>query len=333
MTTPKDFLLQALSPGNPPLPFEKFMEAALYHPDFGYYSTEIQNVGKHGDFSTSATLSPILAEAIANWLKTLSPLPVIEIGAGNGTLAEAILQHHPIPYHIVETSAPLKKLQQDRLGNSCHWHDTIHCALQQLNGAAHLISNELVDAFPCQILEYNGKEWKEIALELHNGNLRETTLSYTPRLPLRDKPKTDQRIEIHQSYQTWLHSWAHLWEQGHSLTIDYGDTLDKLYYRRPQGTLRAYYKQQRLTVTQIYHRMGQQDLTADVNFTHLQLCSEQLNWKTHPLQTQRDFILQHTTPTPEDPATQFLLHPDGAGEAFKVLICKNITRSHKDTKE
>jgi SAM-dependent MidA family methyltransferase len=65
--------------------------------------------------------------------------------------------------------------------------------------------------------------------------------------------------------------------------------------------------------------MGQQDLTADVNFTHLQHWSQQQGWKTQPLQTQRDFIFQHTTPNPDDPATQFLLHPEGAGEAFKVL--------------
>ena len=322
MTTPKDFLLEALSPGNPPLPFEKFMEAALFHPDFGYYSTEIQNVGKTGDFSTSATLSPILAEAIANWLKTLPPLPVIEIGAGNGQLAETILQHFPTPYHIVETSFPLKALQEDRLGNSCSWHDTIHSALEATNGTAHLISNELVDAFPCKLLEFNGQNWEEIALELHNGNLRETTLPFSSQYPLPDNPVLHQRIELHQSYLNWLQSWAPLWRQGHSLTIDYGDTLDQLYYRRPQGTLRAYYQQQRLTGSQIYHRMGQQDLTADVNFTHLQLWSQQLGWQTSPLQTQRDFILQHTSPNPDDPATQFLLHPEGAGQAFKVLACE-----------
>jgi len=322
MTTPRDFLLEALSPGNPPLPFEKFMEAALYHPDFGYYSTEIQNVGKHGDFSTSATLSHILGEAIAKWLKTIPPLPIIEIGAGNGALAKTILQHHSAEYHIVETSKPLKNLQQKRLNNTCQWHDSINSALQATNGAAHLLSNELVDAFPCQVLEYNGQKWQEIALELHNGNLRETTLPFSTNHPLPETPQTEQRIELHQSYHNWLQSWAPHWKQGHSLTIDYGDTLASLYYRRPQGTLRAYFQHQRLTGPKIYHHMGQQDLTADVNFTHLQLWSQQLGWKTSPLQTQQDFILQHTNPNPEDPATQFLLHPNGAGQAFKVLICK-----------
>lgn len=321
MTTPRDYLLEALSEGNPPLPFEKFMEAALYHPDFGYYSTEIQNIGKTGDFSTSATLSHILGEAIANWFKTLPPLPIIEIGAGNGALAETILRHHPAPYHIVETSQNLQTLQQQRLGDHPNWHPSIHSALEATNGKAHLLSNELVDAFPCQLLEYNGQHWEEIALELHNGNLRETTLPYTANHPLPENPQLHQRIEIHQSYHTWLHSWAPHWQQGHSLTIDYGDTLDQLYYRRPHGTLRAYFRQQRITGPKIYHHMGQQDLTADVNFTHLQLWSQQLHWKTHPLQTQQEFILQHTTPNPQDHATQFLLHPEGAGQAFKALIC------------
>ena len=306
------------------------MEAALYHPDFGYYSTEIQNVGKTGDFSTSATLSPILAKSIANWLQPLPPLPVIEIGAGNGALAETISQHHPTTYHIVETSPPLQKLQQSRLQNSCTWHDSIQSALQATQGSAHLLSNELVDAFPCKLLEYNGQHWEEIAIELHNGNLRETTLPFSTIHTLPENPLPSQRIELHHSYYNWLHSWANLWKQGSFLTIDYGDTQDSLYYRRPQGTLRAYYQQQRLTGPQIYHRMGQQDLTADINFSHLQHWSQQLHWTPLPLQTQRDFILQHTTPAPEDPTTQFLLHPEGAGEAFKVLICENLTQSHQD---
>ena len=107
------------------------------------------------------------------------------------------------------------------------------------------------------------------------------------------------------------------------LTIDYGDVVDQLYHRRPNGTLRAYHHQQRIEGTRTYHHMGQQDLTADVNFSDLQIWVEQIGWKNARLETQRDFILR-TIPQAKrlygtDPAAQFLLHPEGAGEAFKVL--------------
>ena len=321
---PLEFLQGKLSDGNPPLPFEKFMEAALFHQDFGYYTTQIREIGRHGDFSTSATLHTILGEAISSWLKSLPPLPVIEIGAGNGTLAQTILKHHPAPYHIVETSKPLQILQQQRLGHSVKWHNTLPKALDAINGQAHLISNELVDAFPCQLLQYDSHQWQEVALEIRNDNLRETTLPFqpSPHLPFPPSPKNGQRIEIHRTYQQWLQTWAPCWKQGHSLTIDYGDTLDLLYYRRPYGTLRAYLGQQRITGPAIYHHMGQQDLTADVNFTHLQLWAQQLGWHTDPLQTQRDFIQAHHPNLPDDPAARFLLHPEGAGEAFKAFICE-----------
>ena len=79
------------------LPMDKMMELALYHPSEGYYSASIQNIGPRGDFSTTATLSPILAKAIvAKWKEACKEfgqkLPFLEIGAGNASLAMAIAE-------------------------------------------------------------------------------------------------------------------------------------------------------------------------------------------------------------------------------------------------
>ena len=56
------FLYEVQKEGDGAIPFERFMQEALYHPDLGYYSANIRGIGKKGDFSTSATLddSPIL---------------------------------------------------------------------------------------------------------------------------------------------------------------------------------------------------------------------------------------------------------------------------------
>ena len=62
--------------------FERFMEFALHDPQAGYYARKVRTVGRRGDFSTAATLSPVLGRAIAAWAAETGPLPVIEVGAG-----------------------------------------------------------------------------------------------------------------------------------------------------------------------------------------------------------------------------------------------------------
>ena len=95
--------------------FDAFMQHALHDPDYGYYARKIRTVGHLGDFSTTATLSPTLGVAIAAraslWLKkNPGSFHLIEIGAGDGSLAKSVidalplLQRLKLHYHIVETS-------------------------------------------------------------------------------------------------------------------------------------------------------------------------------------------------------------------------------------
>ncbi|MCX6958973.1 MAG: class I SAM-dependent methyltransferase, partial [Verrucomicrobia bacterium] len=93
------FLLRVQEECGGAIPFERFMQEALYHPRFGYYSAHIKDVGREGDFSTSATLDEGLGAAIASWIRLRSrelgwrDIPVIEVGAGNGALARSVLGH------------------------------------------------------------------------------------------------------------------------------------------------------------------------------------------------------------------------------------------------
>ena len=341
MTTPREFLLEKLPTPSDFLPFEQFIEAALYHPDFGYYSSTIKSVGRKGDFSTSTTIHPILGQAIATWaLKThteLFPkieLNIIELGAGSGQLANTILEEIPeTNYHIVEPSKPLRQQQSRNINGRCQWHYTPTAALEACAGEALLISNELVDAFPCRRFEWDGQTWMEIGLQRDGETLQETL-----RLPVepyadssifdQPDPQQGQRIEVHESYFKWLQSWNKHWEKGAKLTIDYGDLADLLYLRRPNGTIRAYRSQNRIEGSSIYHRMGDQDLTSDVNFTDLQNWSNKLGWEITSLETQRDFVMRLLPSCKEDsvtlPAVEFILNPDGAGKAFKVLEARKL---------
>ena len=78
------------------LPFSRFMELALYHPEFGYYTGGSHKIGASGDFITAPTLSPLFAHTLARQLNTLLPQTagnIYEFGAGTGRLAADLLNH------------------------------------------------------------------------------------------------------------------------------------------------------------------------------------------------------------------------------------------------
>ena len=321
-----------------PLSLAAFMEKALYDPDAGYYSKHISTVGGRGDFSTSPTLSPTLARAVVEWLKKLwrenpsLPRVVIEIGAGDGSLAQGILGNlgifarRKLQYHIVEPSSPLVNKQRLKLGKAqrCQWHHDMGQAMDETEGRAIIISNELVDAFPAELLQWHAGEkcWCQVLLD-HDGT-RWIAVSGNPvDLPQNSSLHGNhaftngQKVERHDSYIHWLAGWIPKWQLGEMLTIDYGELFPELYHRRPEGTLRAYFAQQRLeSLNEILSRPGRQDLTADIDFTDLRARTTPLGLLEVAYQTQLEFITGHKTKTaPDDVAS----NPHGAGSAFKVL--------------
>lgn len=318
------------------IPFERFMQEALYHPRFGYYAANITDVGPRGDFSTSATLDQGLGTAIAAWIRDRSKAlkwkrtSVIEVGAGSGVLASTILRNLGwlkrlrTDYTIVETSPVLRKRQQKLLrGYRVVWCDSMKEALHRSSGRALIFSNELVDAFPCRLFERTETGWKELGVSIaSDGSLREVFLEKNLD-PLdfdgfSHLPKS-QRIERHDSYRDWIRSWKHHWEEGYLLTIDYGDTGENLYERRPQGSLRAYWKQQRHSGMDVYARFGRQDITSDVNFSSLMHWGSESGWKTISLSSQREFLTKWLSEKEVAQTSERFTHPGDAGDAFRIL--------------
>ncbi len=260
------------------------MARALHDPQSGYYARRISSIGRRGDFTTAPMLSDAPARAIAAWAaKAMGETgcsDLIEIGPGEGTLAAAVLRHLPwhsrwrTRLHLVETSAPLAKRQHELLGSRASWHLHLRDALVACGGNAVIFSNELVDAFPVRRFQKTNDGWQELAV--HFDDARQARESLLPPAPLPDSSgfladhPVGQCIEVHESYHRYLTEWMPFWKSGRIITIDYGATADKIYHRRPRGTVRAYLLQQRLEGTAIYDNPGRQDLTADVNFTDLQ---------------------------------------------------------------
>lgn len=118
-----------------PIPFVRFMELALYHPQFGYYmrSPEAgrERIGWSGDFYTSSDVHPILGQALARQARQIDallghpdPFTVVEMGAGKGLLASDFLRavlsddgslSRRLRFVLVERSPAMRKLQQSNL--------------------------------------------------------------------------------------------------------------------------------------------------------------------------------------------------------------------------
>ncbi|MEH2139312.1 class I SAM-dependent methyltransferase [Nostoc sp.] len=291
--------------------FAQFMELALYHPEYGYYSSDALKIGfKGGDFFTSPNLCADFGELLAEqffqmWEILGKPIPfsLVEMGAGQGLLALHILkyhqQHYPefftaLEYIIVEKSPTLRQEQQQRLQDlPVRW-----CNLEDIPPNAIVgcfFSNELVDAFPVHQFTLETGELREIYITT-DSNEKETCLSF---VEVTGEPSTlklaeyldlvemdfsqsaypeGYRSEINLAAGDWLSIVADRLQRGYVLTIDYGYPASRYYNpRRSQGTLQCYY--QHRFHDNPYINIGQQDITAHVDFTALERWGEKCNLK------------------------------------------------------
>ena len=317
------------------LRFDRFMELALFHPVHGYYTRRIKGIGKSGDFSTSTTLSPVLGKAIFRWLVAeakylgLDPLVIIEPGVGTGALAKVILSQMPlwnrVRYFGIDLR-PESAILDESVSRRRRFRlvDSMESALQDAHGKAIVISNEFVDAFPCRRLVRSETAWADVYLRYDDDQWRQE-LSPAPISvacsALNAGFAVGQTIEVHESFREWLASVSVKLGTGAILTIDYGGRPEEIYHRRPEGTVRAYFRQERIEGVDIFRRPGYQDLTADVNFVDLQGWGDSVALKTVDYLTQREFVARWNPNALEraDAAVLFTLNENGAGTAFKVL--------------
>ena len=350
MTAAEGALRAAIEEAGGSVPFEEFMRRALYDPAHGYYTRTVRTVGREGDFSTAATLGTVLADAVAVWAARHRQQGadgrwnLIELGGGSGAMGARVLRslgwwaRRRVRYHLVEVSAGLRARQRQILapwGAAVSWHDTLGAALAASGGGGLIFSNEFVDAFPCARWVYRDG-WRELRVAWPEGAGAPVEVVGGPvaaeelAMATAAEPKggrtlpLGQVVEVFTSYRAWLREQLAGWRRGRMLTIDYGDVAARLYERRPGGTLRAYCRQMRFTGAEVYARVGQQDLTADVNFTDLRRWGEELGLRTAGLGTQADFIREWLRPaalgrTARDLRQAALLDPEGAGGAFKVI--------------
>jgi SAM-dependent MidA family methyltransferase len=325
------------------------MRLALHDPELGYYARKIRDVGGRGDFATASTLHPALGEAIAAWAAArrralggpLARWNLVEAGPGNGALAEAVLASLPllarrtVSLHLVETSPVLREVQRERLGDRATWHETMEDALTACGGRAIAWASELLDAFPVRVLRSTRTGWEELWISLNGDVWREEWrtassddlggVAAAAFSALERHWPEGQRVEIALAVRCFFlskKSFSSLLS-GSLLLLDYGDTIETLYDRRPNGTVRGYAHHVRLEGEDLYRWGGKADVTADVNFTDVAAWAAEAGFDVSPLEAQGAFLSRHVrnaaARAAREPALAFLLDPRGAGTGFKAL--------------
>jgi SAM-dependent MidA family methyltransferase len=354
-----------------PIPFSRYMELCLYHPELGYYSRNASQFGKAGDFFTSSDVHAVFGRLLARqfdemWRAIGSPaaITVKELGPGRGLFARDVLDwsekkfpefFQAVRYEFVERSAALR----ERIGETLQRHIGAGKAIvdrgtsgakaqssPDLVGATEVapfqtivFANEFFDALPVEIVSARGS----LRIDVRDGRFVETwasasaeELEYLDRYSVH--PEEGERVEVPLAAQEYFSAACSYgttaFERGFAIVIDYGYTRTEQLAGRHRGTLKAI-RQHAVSVNP-YEAPGEQDLTADVNFTALAAAAEKSGMTVQKLITQSQFLMGigeqnqfadafEDCRLPQERAKvalqlKHLVTPAGMGESFHVLV-------------
>lgn len=302
--------------------FARFMETVLYHEELGYYRGPHRKPGRSGDFITSPELHPYFGFTIARqiadcWDRLGQPrrLVVREHGASSGVLAydiiAALSQQAPdvrdaLDYRLVEVNeyrAAESRAAMEEVGLSDLVRPEHPDEITPEPGI--VLANEVADALPVHRLIVRDNELREcwVALDEKEHFVEEEgTLS--AEIASVDFPSyladagvdltampNGARLDVSPAVAAWARSIAGNLARGYAIVIDYGYDAPALYRdHRLEGTVRGYFGH---TVTDDpYIRIGEQDLTAHVDFTWLSRAATGAGMTEIGLTTQSEFLTQ-----------------------------------------
>jgi len=305
------------------LPFERFMELALYAPGLGYYSAGSAKLGAGGDFVTAPEVSDLFSRCIARQCAEVlahAGGEILELGAGTGRMAGAVLTELaaqnllPERYAILEVSADLAERQRERLmrlpgalRERLVWLERL--PQRPLHGV--MLANEVADALPFRRFRFGAGGVAELGVVLDASpgpSAARTTvpISFTEAEAAADASLTRACDEILMSLPEplpagytsevcvrvapWIASLGACLARGLLLLCDYGLPRRHYYHQqRGSGTLRCHYKQ--LAHDDPYINLGVQDITAWVDFTRAADAALAAGLEVKGFATQAAFLL------------------------------------------
>jgi SAM-dependent MidA family methyltransferase len=293
------------------LPFDRYMELALYAPGLGYYAAGARKLGPEGDFVTAPEISPLfgrcMAAQCAEILGALGGGDLLEFGAGTGALAaEMIATLERLgaawqEYLILEPSPDLRERQRvtlaDRVpGSLCRvrWLDRLPDVFRGV-----MLGNEVLDAFPVHRFRIGSEGVEEGFVTAGPRGLVETwapARSAGLEAAVRALESAHGTLpegycsEVSGRLAPWLRSVGAALQQGALLLVDYGYTAAEYYHpERSAGTLRCHYRHRVHADPLLWP--GLQDITASVDFTAVARAEEATGLSLAGYATQAAFLL------------------------------------------
>ncbi|MEP6698894.1 MAG: SAM-dependent methyltransferase [Verrucomicrobiota bacterium] len=332
--------------------FAWFMEQALYHPRYGYYSSGRCAIGCRGDYFTNVSVGPLFGRLLAtqfaemwNSLGQPDDFTVVEQGAHDGAFAHDVLaaarERAPdffaaLRYRIVEPFPILRAKQTEALRGleeKVVWTNALD-DLEPFSGVH--FSNELLDAMPVHLLRRSGCEWQELHVTEADGELVFVSRPIADEKLLRQVRKIPRsavepyETEVNLATLDWLEILSQKLIRGYVLAVDYGYARDEFYSpTRTSGTLRSYARH-RINPSPL-HEIGHADISAQVDWTSLAERAEECGLTLAGFTDQHHFITGLISRTDfsvanETRALQTLLHPELLGTAFQFLaLVKNAS--------
>ena len=305
--------------------FAQFMQACLYSPHGGFYAARSTRISTH--FGTSPTSHPVFGALIVRQMEQMWHLlgdppvfHVLEVGSGDGALAQSIVQACwrmaprlaqvlcyvaadyeprwlPSPDHPFAwdngTGDGRSPSRRDALVGVQRVKTEGLRAFRKVVGC--ILCNELIDNFPVHRFAIQGGRVKEVFVTLAGGTLTEV-------LDEPSSPRIEERLtslgvslpegyrgEVNLAMEDWTGQLAQALDRGFILTIDYGQLAPDLYsYQNNQGTLVCYHRH--VVSSDPYQHIGHQDMTCQVDFTSLMRLGDRHGLATVGYALQRQFL-------------------------------------------
>jgi SAM-dependent MidA family methyltransferase len=325
--------------------FRDFMESALYDPEKGFYSTRTQTA----DFYTAPELHPAFGSVLADRLAALlrrvrearpgESLTLVEAGCGDGTLAAQVARRLRERHADVAEGLRFVLLERSRKDltaatraltafglrvDACTSIDR----LPRFTGA--LYSNELFDALPAHLLQKKDGNIFEVYVDEAGkpalGGVSSPELA-AHAAAIMGALAEGQRHAVSLEAPRWLAEAAARLSAGFLLTVDYGKRFTSETPNAPRA-YRAHRIEDDLTA-----RPGEQDLTVPADFNALIAAGEKAGATLESFSSMSRFLLEggieeFLLGAAGDDASSYkqraqiktLIHPDGMGEAFKVML-------------
>ena len=282
-------LLGRAADGSGFLPFDRFMEIALYTPEVGYYDRPRSPLGPSGDFYTAAHVHPMFGRTLADRVRAVRtalgparPFHLVEIGPGDGTLTATVVEAlGATDLPRIDTEIVLVERSPSRGATA---FETVRAPAEKAGVPVRLVAsvgeigpfegvvlaNELFDAQPVRRLRWSDGRWHELGVRIQDPVVLAAETEAVPPVPppaLPDAQEPGTIVEVSPRAQLLVREVADHLVRGEFLVLDYGMEEAELLRGHPDGTLAAVRGHR--TGLDPLAAPGSTDLSTFVNFTRL----------------------------------------------------------------